>query len=79
MEDLVRHLVTPLVANPDDVAVSTVDGDSVTIVELSVHADDRKIFEDDGNLRAVRNVLSAAAGSKKATVELVSDGADSEE
>lgn len=78
MEDLVRHLVAPLVAHPDDVSLNTVEGDSVTIVELSVHDDDRKVFDDDGTLRAVRNVLSAAAGSQKATVELVSDG-DSEE
>ncbi len=80
MEDLVKHLVTPLVSNPDDVSVKTVEGDAVTIVELSVHADDRKVFEDDDfTLRAVRNVMSAAAGSRKATVELVGDGEDAGE
>ena len=79
MVDLVKHLVTPLVSNPDDVSVQAVEGEALTILELSVHDDDRSLFEDDSNMRAVRNVVSAAAGSRKATVELVGDAEASEE
>ena len=74
MEGLVEHLVKPLVSNPDAVSVNAIDGESVTVLELSVDAADRAIVEDEATMRAVRNVVSAAAGSKKATVELVGDG-----
>ncbi len=79
MEALVRHLVTPLLSHPDDVRVRAVEGESVTILEVAVHAHDRPVLEDEGTLRAVRNIVSAAAGSKKATVELVADDEGGEE
>lgn len=74
MEALVAHLVKPLVDHPDAVTVNAVEGEAVTILELSVDPSDRALFDDDSTLRAVRNVVSAAAGSQKATVELVGDG-----
>lgn len=79
---LVRHLVTPIVAYPEDISVQTVEGESVVTLELSVHADDVAVLESDsGNvLRALRTVISAAAGSQKATLDLVGSGdADGEE
>lgn len=82
MEDLVHHLVDPIVANPDDVSVQTVEGKSVVMLELVVHEDDRARVEgEDGRtLRAIRTVLSAAAGKKKASLDLVDEhGALSEE
>lgn len=82
MEDLVHHLVDPIVANPDDVSVQRVEGDSVTVLELVVHPDDRDRLErDDGRtLRALRNVISAAAGKQKASLDLVDEhGAADEE
>lgn len=73
MEALTLHLVRPLVAHPDDVRVQAFEGDAVTILETIVHPDDRVIFEDDGGrtLRSICTVISAAAGRRKATVELV--------
>lgn len=82
MEDLVHHLVDPIVANPDDVSVQTVEGKSVVMLELVVNEDDRARVEgEDGRtLRAIRTVLSAAAGKKKASLDLVDEhGALSEE
>lgn len=77
MEALVRHLVVPLLSQPDALALNTVEGEDVTVVELSVHDDDRHLFGgEDSMLRAVRSVLSAAAGSRKATVELIGGGGD---
>lgn len=79
MVDLVNHLVRPIVEHPDDISVQAVDGDSVVMLELIVHADDRDRLEgDDGRtLRALRTVLSAAAGKRKATLDLVEEhGAD---
>jgi predicted RNA-binding protein YlqC (UPF0109 family) len=77
MEALVRHLIEPFVRHPDAVDLRVIEGDAAYILELSVHDEDRPAFtEDDGRvLRHVRTILSAAAGSKKATIELVDDDA----
>jgi len=76
MQDLVKHVVQPIVSHPDAIAIKAVEGESVLMLELSVHPEDRPLFEGDNdvNLRAIRNVLSAAAGSRKATIELVALG-----
>jgi predicted RNA-binding protein YlqC (UPF0109 family) len=74
MIDLVEHLVRPVVQNPDEVRVHIVEeGDAAVMMELCVHQDDHAVLEDDRGrvLRAIRSILSAAVGSKKATVDLV--------
>jgi predicted RNA-binding protein YlqC (UPF0109 family) len=75
MTDLVTHLVRPIVAHPDSVSVQAIEGDASVILELIVHDDDRDVvIGDDGRtLRAIRTVVSAAAGNRKATVELVGE------
>lgn len=84
MQALVLHLVRPLVKHPDEIRIQTVEGEAVVTLEMTVHADDRAIFDEDGGrtLRAIRNVISAAAGQRKATLDLVeahTAQADSEE
>ncbi len=73
MEALLRHLVEPIVSQSDAVQVRAVEGDSVTMLELIVHDDDRDHVRgpEGKTLRAIRTVLSAAAGRRKATVDLV--------
>jgi predicted RNA-binding protein YlqC (UPF0109 family) len=81
-EALVRHLVDSIVSHPNDVSVQVVEGESVVVLELVVHPDDRAVVEGDRGrtLRALRNLLSAASGSSKATLDLVAEhGAASEE
>ncbi len=75
MEALVRHLVEPIVDHPDDVELNTVDGEAVVVVELAVHDDDREVVEGERGrtLRSIRNILSAAAGSKKCSLDLVDE------
>ena len=82
MESLLRHLVEPIVAHPDDVSIQAIEGDASVLFELVVHEDDRdRVKGPEGRtLRALRTVLSAAAGKRKATVDLVeAHGADGEE
>ncbi|MCA9297449.1 MAG: KH domain-containing protein [Alphaproteobacteria bacterium] len=81
MEDLVRHLVAPIVDHPEDIVLSTVDGESVVMIELKVHDDDREAVEGERGrtLRSIRNILSAAAGSKKASLDLVDENASGAE
>ncbi|MFT6142660.1 MAG: putative RNA-binding protein YlqC (UPF0109 family) [Myxococcota bacterium] len=73
MEALVRHLLEPIVSHPESIEIQEVESDAVLIVEVVTHEDDREVLEGDDarNLRSVRSILSAAAGSRKATVELV--------
>ena len=76
MEALVRHLVEPLVKHPEGISLRVVEGEASIILELSVDPDDRPLFlQDDGRvLRHVRTILSAAAGSRKATIDLQDAG-----
>lgn len=75
MEELVRHLVEPIVDNPKAVSLQTVEGESVVLLELVVDPDDKEQVEGDKGrtLRAIRNILSAAAGRRKATLDLVDE------
>lgn len=75
MLDLARHLLEPVLRHPDAAQLQAVEGESVVLIEAVVHADDRESLEDDGGrtLRAIRTVLSAAAGRRKATIELVDE------
>lgn len=78
MLELSQHLLQSIVAHPDALQFQVVEGDAVTIVEVVAHAEDRALLEgEDGRiLRNVRQVLSAAAGSRKATLELVESFSD---
>jgi|JI61114BRNA_FD_contig_31_6307750_length_519_multi_2_in_0_out_0_2 predicted RNA-binding protein YlqC (UPF0109 family) len=73
MRELAEHLLKPILAFPDDLRIRVIEGDAAIILEAVVHADDRAELEaDDGRtLRAIRTVLSAAAGREKATLDLV--------
>jgi len=81
MQALIEHLVKPIVAHPGDLSIQEVEGDSVTIYEIVVNPEDRAVFEaeDDRVVRAIRNVLSAGAGRKKVTFELVDAHAEASE
>lgn len=78
MQKLVNHLVRPIVDHPDDVSLQVIEGDAVVAYELSVHPDDRSTVEGERGrtLRSIRNILSAAAGSKKASLDLVDEDDD---
>ena len=73
MTDLVLHLVKPIVAHPDEIKVTVVEGEAAVQLDMIVHEDDREAVIGEGGrtIRSIRNVLSAAAGRKKATLDLV--------
>jgi predicted RNA-binding protein YlqC (UPF0109 family) len=73
MRDLVFHLVRPLVTHPEDLQVQIVEGEATVMLEMSVHPDDQERIEGENGrtMRAIRNILSAAAGRRKATLDLV--------
>lgn len=75
MKALVEHLVRGVVSHKDDVRVDLVEGDASLLLELSVNeADVARVKGVDGEtLQALRAVVSASSGRRKAVVELVND------
>lgn len=78
MEELLNHLVKPIVAHPDSVKVQVVESDDVTILEFVVHEDDYARLKEGGGrtLRSIRNIISAAAGKNRASFDLVEEFGD---
>ena len=82
MEDIVRHIVEPVVSHPEAISIQSLQTDDGLVLELVVHPEDRDRIVDDRErtLRAIRTIVSAAAGRERATVELVDEhGAGAEE
>jgi len=78
---LVDHVVRGLVRHPDEVRLNTVEGEASVLVELSVAPDDlARVKGPNGDtLRAIRTVLSASAGRRKAVLELIEPNAARDE
>lgn len=81
MKALVDHVVRGLVKNPDAVRLNTVEGDASVLIELSVAPEDvARVKGPNGDtLRAIRTVLSASAGRRKAVLELLEPNAARDE
>lgn len=73
MKALVDHVVRSLVSKPDEVRVNTVEGEASVLLELAVAPEDVARVKGPGGdtLRAIRTVLSASAGRRKAVLELL--------
>ncbi len=81
MESLVRFLLVPFVANPDEVRITSVENASSVLLELRVHPDDlsRVRGPEEAHLRAIQQVLSAAGGTRKPVLDLRETGSSSAE
>lgn len=78
MTELVRFLVQGVVRHPEAVVITAHEGDASVVIELQVDPSDlARVNGPDGDtLRAIRQVLSASAGQRKAILELVQPGTD---
>lgn len=77
MTELVTYIVRGLVSRPDAVRVNVVEGEASILLELAVDpADLSRVKGPEGEtLRAIRTVLSASAGQRKAVLELIEPSA----
>lgn len=77
MTELVSFLVRGIVSRPDAVRVNVVEGEASILLELLVDpVDVARIKGPEGEtLRAIRTVLSASAGQRKAVLELIEPSA----
>lgn len=76
MKELVEFIVKALVDKPDEVKINETQGESVTILEISVSPDDvGKVIGREGRIaNAIRTVVKAAGAKqqKRVTVEIMS-------
>jgi len=71
MKDLIKRIVQAVVDNPEQVAISEVEGKQVTVLEIKVAKEDiGKIIGKQGRTaQAIRTILNAAsAKAKKRTI-----------
>ena len=71
MKDLIKRIVEVLVDNPEQIEISEVEGDHITVLELRVAKEDigKVIGKKGRNVQAIRTILSAASAKiKKHTV-----------
>ncbi|OGQ96155.1 MAG: RNA-binding protein [Deltaproteobacteria bacterium RIFOXYD12_FULL_57_12] len=75
MKELVAHIATALVDQPDAVRISEVEQDDVVVIELAVAKEDlgKVIGKQGRTARAMRTLLTAAAGmvDKRVRLEIV--------
>jgi len=75
MKDLVKYIAQALVDNPNEVAVSEVEGEQTSVIELRVAKEDLgKIIGKHGRTaQSIRTILSAASAKnrKRAVLEIV--------
>ena len=75
MRALVEQIAKALVDQPDKVSVQVVDGDQVTVLELSVAPDDlgKVIGKQGRTARSLRTILGAAGMKlkKRYTLEIL--------
>ena len=72
MKDLIERIARALVDNPDEVAVTAVEGSQATVLELKVAKEDLgKIIGKQGRTaRSLRTILGAASAKERRRVVL---------
>ena len=63
MKDLVMDIVKALVDNPDEIVITEIEGQRVTMIELRVAKEDlgKVIGKQGRNAQAIRTIVSAAS------------------
>ena len=70
MDELVKHLVSPFLNQPEEMSLNVVEGKGSILIELMLHEDDKSSFTDDDRF-AVQHMLSLGTGKKKPLVDVV--------
>jgi len=75
MQTLLTHIVGSIVQHPDDLSVRINEGEASVLFEMVVNPEDQDLFKQDGfrTMRSLKNILSAAVGKRKATLEIVEE------
>jgi len=67
VKELIKYIVQAMVDHPEQIEISEVEGDRISIIELKVaKADMGKVIGKQGrNARAIRTILGAASAKVK--------------
>lgn len=67
MKDLIKNIVRTIVDKPEEVEISEIQGDQITVLKLRVAKEDigKVIGKKGRNVRAIRTILSAASAKEK--------------
>jgi len=67
MKDLIKRIVQAIVDNPEQVEISEIKGEHVSVLELKVAKEDigKVIGKKGRNVQAIRTILNAASGKVK--------------
>jgi len=71
MKELIKRIVQALVDNPEQIEISEVEGDQISVLEIRVAKEDigKVIGKQGRTAKAIRTLLSAASGkAKKRTI-----------
>ncbi len=75
MKELIYYIAQALVDNPDEVAVSEVEGNQTSVLELKVAKEDlgKVIGKQGRTARAMRTILGAASAKikKRSVLEII--------
>ena len=72
MQELIQHIVSPLLKYPEDLNLQVTEGESSIFIEMGVHDDDvaTVLGEDNERITAIKHIMSIASGPKKPSLEL---------
>ncbi|MCP4665967.1 MAG: KH domain-containing protein [Deltaproteobacteria bacterium] len=75
MKDLIAYIAKALVDKPEEVAVTEIEGEQTSVIELKVAKDDlgKVIGKQGRTARAMRTILSAASTkiNKRSVLEIL--------
>ena len=75
MKDLIAYIAKALVDKPEEVAVSEIEGEQTSVIELKVAKEDlgKVIGKQGRTARAMRTILSAASTKirKRSVLEII--------
>jgi predicted RNA-binding protein YlqC (UPF0109 family) len=75
MKDLIAYIAKALVDKPEDVAVTEIEGEQTSVIELKVAKEDlgKVIGKQGRTARAMRTILSAASTkiNKRSVLEII--------
>lgn len=67
MKDLIKNIVQTMVDKPEEIEISEIQGDQITILKLRVAKEDigKVIGKKGRNVQAIRTILNAASAKEK--------------
>ena len=72
MQELIQHIVNPLLKHPESLSLEVTEGETSIFIEMSVHDEDvaAVLGKDNERITAIKHIMSIASGPKKPSLKL---------